>query len=57
VATPIKARHAHGQNAARRRALIEGVGLAGSSMVFTEFETTRCPCLFPSDYQGGQNHV
>jgi hypothetical protein len=51
VATPVKASHTHGQNAARVRALVEGVGLAGSfDLVFTEFETTRCPCLFRSDY-------
>jgi hypothetical protein len=50
VARPASASHSNGQNAARIRALVEGVGLGSFNLVFTEFETTRCPCLFLSDY-------
>jgi hypothetical protein len=40
VATAVKTSHTHSQNAERLRALVEGVGLAGSfGLVFTEFET------------------
>ena len=40
VATPVRASHSHGQIAARLRALVEGVGLAGNfDLLFTKLET------------------